>query len=221
MHKLHSVSSAALLAAVLATAAQGSVITVDAISSGWLTPITSNNYFASGTENAFAGYCAADGCGMEGEHRNFFTFEIPDLDGPISSAVLTLNTGGTSFAQNPTATYQVTSLPDTFGFDDLGTGTVFGTLDYSVDSTDADESIVLNNSALAAIAPDSTFGVGGRVTTLAANAAQDEYLFGADSIGDGTAELTITTADTPEPAALGLCSLGLTALLFTRVRRRA
>src|ERR1700761_6284554 len=138
MRKRQTVWSAAFFAVVLATAAQASV-----------------NYFAFGTENYLAGFCATDDCGTPGEHRNFFTFTIPDLDGPVSSAVLTINTGGTSFGQSPTATYQVTSLPDTFGFDDLGTGTVFGSLDYSADSTDTDQSILLNTPALAAISPDS------------------------------------------------------------------
>lgn len=225
MQKRQSVWSGIFLAAGLAASAHASVITVTDDSSGWFTSGSSNNYFNSGTENYFVGYCSGDGCGSEGEHRNFFSFSIPELDGPITSAVMTVNTGGTSFAQNPIATYQLSSLPDTFGFDDIGSGTLFGSLDYSVDSTDTDESIVLNNAGIAAIAPNSTFSVAGLITNLSSNAGSDQYLFGADGAGDGTAQLTITTQDNsemadPEPQALGLCSLGLATLACAYFRRK-
>lgn len=223
MRTLNWLCNAGLVSAALAACAQGSVITVSDTSSGWYTADSSDNYFNFGTENYLAGYCSSTDCGTGGEHRNFFTFSIPDLDGPVSSLVLTINTGGTSFTQSPTATYQVTSLPDTFGFNDLGTGTVYGTLAYSASSTDADESIVLNSSAIAAVSADSTFGVGGLVSDLPANPTGDQYLFGDDGIGTGDVELTITTttlSDDPEPAALGLCGAGGIALALARQWRR-
>lgn len=221
--------NAAILAAMLVASSQASVITVSDTGSGWyLSDGSSNNYFGDGTtENYFAGYCSGDGCGSAGEHRNFFMFDIPNLDGPITSAVLTINTGGTSFGQSSNATYQVTSLPDSYGFNDLGTGSVYGSLTYTVDSTDADESIILNSSAISAINANSTFGVGGMVTSLSpSDTVDDQYLFGNDGIGSGNVELTITTAnspvgsDSPEPAAIGLCGAGLVAVTFCRFRKK-
>jgi hypothetical protein len=208
---------AALAAAVgLSTSAHGSVITLDDTARGWYTDSSTNNVFTfdSSAQNYFAGFCSADGCGAAGEHRNFFTFNIPKLDGQVSSAVLTVSTGSTSFAQSPTARYQLTSIPTNFGFSDIGTGTAYGALTYSDSDTDWERSIELNAPALAAISSNTTFSLGGRITTLSPEGQADEYLFGATGSPYEVAQLTIVTAASvvPEPSVSLLSGIGLAGI---------
>jgi hypothetical protein len=96
------------------------------------------------------------------------------LDGPVISAVLTLSTAGVSTVDSPSMTYQITSIPSVFGFADLGTGTVYGSQVYTAadggPGAGTNRSITLNAAGIAALLSNTTFGIGGRVTTLGADA---------------------------------------------------
>ena len=225
MEKTHSVIlCTAFVFAGLPGNAHGSVLVVSDSTRGWFTPGTTSGAIAGG--NYRAGFCPAPpgGC-MSGpaEFRDFFTFAIPVLDGPVVSAVLTLSTAGASTADSPSMTYQITSSPSVFGFTDLGTGTVYGSRVYTAadgannpaNPAGTNQSITLDAAGIAAILSNTTFGIGGRVTTLGSSPTS-EFIF--DSSGSGVcptciAELHVTTQSTvPEPETYGLFAAGFAAL---------
>jgi hypothetical protein len=82
-------------------------------------------------------------------------------------------------------------------------------------------SITLDAAGIAAILSDTTFGIGGRITTLGASPT-NEFIF--DSSGTGVcpnciAQLQITTQSTvPEPETYGLIVAGFAALWAVRRR---
>jgi hypothetical protein len=232
--KTHSVIlCTAFVFAGLAENAHGDVLVVSDATRGWFTPSTNTTGIAGG--NYRAGFCPAPpgGC-LSGpaEFRDFFTFDIPLLDGPVSSAVLTLSTGGVSTVDSASMTYQITSIPSVFGFTDLGTGTVYGSRVYTaadgannpLHPEGTNQSIILDAAGIAAILSNTTFGIGGRVTTLGGSPTS-EFIF--DSTGTGVcpaciAQLQITTqAAVPEPKFYGLVAAGFAALLVLRRRRAA
>lgn len=219
---------AALIFGGIASSAQGGVIVLSDATRGWFTPGTNSPAIAGG--NYRAGFCPAPPTGCNNgpaEFRDFFTFAIPQLDGPIASAVLMLSTAGVSAADSPSMTYQITSIPSVFGFADLGTGTVYGSRTYTAadgaSSPAAPEgttqSITLNAAGVADIHSNSIFGIGGRVTSLGASPTS-EFIF--DSSGSGvcpacTVELEITTLSTvPEPVSYALLGAGFAALWALR-----
>jgi hypothetical protein len=230
--KTHSIIlSTAFVLLGLAKTAVGSVIVVGDATRGWVTPEANSGALAGG--NYRAGFCPAPptGCGSgPAEFRDFFTFAIPQLDGPVISAILTLSSAGVSTVDSPSMTYQITSLPSVFGFADLGTGTVYGSRVYTAaDGANnpaapkgTNQSITLNSAGIAAILSNTTFGIGGRVMSLGANPT-NEFIF--DSSGSGVCpacivELQITTqiTATPEPGTDGLLVAGFVAL-WAYVRR--
>jgi hypothetical protein len=104
-------------------------------------------------------------------------------------------------------------------FDDLGSGTTFGSYVASAADNGTTISITLNAAGIAALnaAAGSTIAFGGVLTTLSPPANQ--YVFGfstATFVEDDVRRLDLTVV--PEPASLTLVGLGLAAVL-TRRRR--
>jgi hypothetical protein len=159
------------------------------------------------------------------EARDFFQFAIPQLDGPVVSAVLTLSASLVFTQVTPTMTYQITSLPAVFGFSDLGTGTIYGSRIYQAGDAGANQSITLNAAGIAAIASNSTFGIGGRLTDVWPNGpivppGTQELVFSTSNSPADIAQLQITTAPSnsavPEPGSLVLVVTGLLWLAQAR-----
>ena len=221
----------AFVFAALAENAHASVLVVNDATRGWVTPSTDSGLGLAGN-NYRAGFCPGPpgGCmGGPAEFRDFFTFAIPQLDGPVISAVLTLSTAGVSTVDSASMSYQITSIPSVFAFTDLGTGTVYGSRVYTQadgasnpsNPAGTNQSITLDAAGIAAILSNTTFGIGGRITTLGSSPTS-EFIF--DSSGSGVcptciAELQITTATTvPEPGTYGLFAAGCAALWALRRR---
>jgi len=206
--------------------ALASSITLPAISQGWINSTGVASDSVGATNYFFVGNCAYYDCeDMGGEYRNFFQFSVPTLTEPIVSAQLVLNTFNTGFDQSsPSLTYQVTSLPAGFGFDDLGEGVLYGARTYEAGDLWVTHAIDLSPEALQGIlaAEGGTFRLGGRVVSGAAFGLDqnDQFIFGA---GHSAQQLIITTSDAPpvpEPASILLLAPGVAVLAFRRRQGR-
>ncbi len=175
--------------------------------------------------NYLVGLCNASNCrNSPGEYRDYFYFAIPTLDGPIASVTLDIPTRNVSLNQSPTVTYQVTSLgieKEALGvgnFNDLGTGILYASREYSAEDAQITHNIALSAAAISALgAGGFSFGLSGRLsspTDFDIN-APDQLLFG--STQRQVTRLTITTV--PVPPALSMMLLGLAGLRFTGFRR--
>lgn len=186
-------------------------------------------------DTSFPGY----GTGWYGsypEYRSFFVFDRAAIGGTLTSATLQIfnpaptpdypEAGFTSSAPFETLSlFDVgTSLGDLLGgtfdpltFDDLGSGTLFG----SVDVSDADDgrwiSVTLNSAFLDAFnQSQGPFAIGAAVTTLEQVDAMEAVFVGSDAAPG--ARLAFTAV--PEPSTYALFGVSL-LLALAAVRRRA
>lgn len=171
------------------------VVTFEASRRGWVSE--------TGELNDTTTYIAGFNPQEPGEFRNFFEFD-PVFSGTVAAATLILETGGFE-SPDPSETFQVTSIPASFTFADLGTGTAYGTREYSeADDCGADGAgvtirrIVLNPDAIAQIASGQTFRLGGRITTLSGQDTQYEFVFSAWDCTSSSAKLELVLGD-PQP----------------------
>jgi len=207
-------SAAVVLGMMCAPAHAGSFL-INATERGWIQTGGSGNGTSS-INNYLDGWRGD----LNTESRDFFIFAVPALDGPVISATLILDTA-TFGSPDASETYQVTSLPGGFTFADLGTGTLFGSRAYTSADSGNSASISLNAAGIAAIASNTNFGVGGRITTLSDTNGVNEWLF-AFSTSTNLTQLQINTSSTvPEPATVGLMLAGLAGIVAMRHRRVA
>lgn len=213
--KFRSLPGTAIVALFVAVLAPAATVTFNASSQGWVN-------IPDGTgpnANYIVGNCGLGDCGS-GEYRNYFSFSISGISGTITSAVLSLDTYGLSLAQSPSITYQVTSLGGTFGFADLGTGTLYGSRTYSGADSFEVLPITLNQAAMSAISAASggTFSLGGRISSGVTFGAEEpnQLIFGGSD--SGVPQLIVNYSEgngpveTPEPASIVLAAAGLLGL---------
>lgn len=163
---LIATSAAAAFLGCVAQQASAAEIIIDATGRGWVTQ-TGHANGDTASNNYLVGSCSALSCAsFPGEYRNFFDFDIPELDGVVVGAVLRLDSGDTRIKQSSSLTYQVTST-ESLTFGDLGNGEVFGARDYTSSDLFVVRDIQLNASAISAIslAEGAALTMSGRVSS--------------------------------------------------------
>jgi hypothetical protein len=175
-------------------------------------------------------------------YNDFFVFDLSNVTGPITSAVLSLHNPGCPpcgyQSMSPTETYTLFDVSTPIStleanhtgvgsplapeiFNDLGSGTIFGSRTVSAADNGTLVHIALNSDAVAAI--DAHLGgmiaVGGSLTSLFDSLPpEDMFASGGNNPGD-TRLLTLNPTPVPEPSAAILFSavlLGLGARAFWR-----
>lgn len=239
---------ATCLVLALTSSSHGAIVTLttdqskiggrDANQGWWTNSTTVNN--SDGNTNVGTGTATfGGGIGVVTQH-SYFTFDLnaASLAGmQINSATLRVSLGN-SPGLEPTETLELFDVSTdavtlngtgetnntikTNIFNDLGSGTSYGTTDFNTGG--AANSLIdfnlnadgLNAIALAAGAGGSPnyFSIGAVLTT-----ASQEYVFADVDFGFGAASLVIDATAVPEPGAMTVLALGSAAGAFIRRRR--
>ena len=190
----------ALLMSCVAAVSNARATSYDLLTSqqGW---IHQNGSSALNSSVATAGQCRDFQCSPLGEFRNFFAFGIPDLDGPVISATLSLFTLALlveNVIDQPS--YRLTSTAS-LTFNDLATGTFYGLRSISILDINRTTDITLGASAL------SDIGTGGFEFILSGALANIEpgttglVSFGSTPFSGHPAHLLLETVAVPGPIA--------------------
>jgi hypothetical protein len=218
---LLSLLSASILACS-ATAASASTTFVGFSNSGFY---NSGATSASTNGNFATGWFVA---GITEEIRDWFSFDLSGVTGTITAATLNLQMPASGFlSPDPTETltiFDVTTSPATLAlhnpttaiFDDLGTGTVYGSADIAFVPAGNSVQVPLNATGVAFLnAHKSLFAFGGAVTSFSPTDTQTQALFNSSNF-DNFVSLTLQIADAPEPSSVGILGCGFLALLRRR-----
>jgi subtilisin family serine protease len=181
----------------LGSLSNGETVTLNAFDSGW--------WDATGFHDEFNdNYVTALLSGLE--YRDFFVFDLSGVAQQIAAAELRVfNPYDGFFSPDPTETYSLFDVSTPLGsleasgggqtaiFNDLGTGTNYGSQVVSPADNGQFVSVSLNSAGLAAL--NASLGgqtaLGGALTSLSGEA--DQYLFGYS--GQDSRQLVITLAD--------------------------
>lgn len=214
----------------LASAAPAAMITVDATDSG---AFHSNGTHLPTNQNFLTGKF------LGSERRSFLAFDLSGVAGTINSATLRLFNPEVSatlhgyvspdatetlnfFDVTTDAASIISNTAGVMGFDDLGSGTLFGSRTVSAADNGSVIEIVLNGAALAALnSSDGMFLFGGALSTL--NGSADQYVFGFSMVSfvpDHTRQLVldVSPAEVPEPSTGLLMAAGVVLFLVARMR---
>ena len=170
--------------------------------------------------------------------RSFFTFDLSSLDltdQTVTGATLELSrhlydsTDASEIIRLFDVSTPAATLNDHTGtsasiFNDLGSGTIYGTFgvnDYTGTPTLSTLTFVLTAAALADIsaAAGNFFSIGGALISISPGEGENEAIFSGSS-GAGIQRLIVETTPIPEPASILLFGTGIAGLIVTRARRR-
>ena len=189
------------------------------------------NYHCGGNPAANSNFYTG---GYSGERRSFFVFDLTGVTGPITTASIQLQMPVNGYISNdPSETFAIfdyllnptgllTSPITAGGFADLGSGTQFGSVNLTPASQGTLVVINLNSAGITAItnALGVKFAVGGAVTTLSGQTANDEAVFGFTH-HPATVQLVLNgnLPATPVPPSVMLIGVGLVVLAGWQLSR--
>jgi hypothetical protein len=219
-----------LITSLTAIPAAAAPVVLDALDSGF--------YFDNGTHNpGIENYLT--GLFNEEEHRSFFVFDLSSIAGTIEAATLRLFNPEVSatlhgyVSPDPTETLNIydVSTPaaditlnaaGVEGFDDLGSGILYGSTTVSAADNGTVVEIALGGAAIADLnAATGLLLLGGALDTI--GGTSDQYVFGfsmAGFVADHTRQLVLDVSSVAEPSSLSLIVLSLLLSAACAGRRR-
>ena len=224
---MRTIASVVLTTTLLFAAhdSDAAVVTLDSAARGWV----DSNGFVNGRaagNTTFTGFAAGTG-----DVNSWYGFDLSSVSGNIVAAELLFDIAPyvSPDASETLVFYSVETAPGELGtmdsaaqFIDLMTGDVFGSRVFSAADENNVRSIALNSTALLDMnaATVSLWEVGAHISTLSRVGRFEAIFFGA--FGDPTTtRLRVTSVpeqSVPEPATLGLVSLGFAVLGRRRTR---
>lgn len=221
-----------LVAAVTPAISQAQ--TIQAADRGWY---DQTGFHDTGNQNIFTG------SEINVNRRNWFVFNVPT--GTYSAATLRFVLSNTDFVQagryesiDATETYNLvdvtTSVASLTGgtggvaaYNDLGSGTAYGTRVFSSADNNTTVDIFLSSNALAAInaSAGGQFALGGFLSTATGGTTQAVFSFSDFASTNGSAlVLTAGISAAPEPGSVALVvcgGVGMMGIIARRKRRTA
>jgi hypothetical protein len=185
----------------------GEVITLDAVTRGW---VMSNGQSAGGDphSNYLVGHL--NHVLLGGEYRNWFSFDLSEINQQIVSAQLVLDNVLVDLDQDSaTVTYDISSYDGSMNFSSMGTGLLFGQRQYDALDSGGVSVINLNSDALEQLNATQFFQVSGRVSdgALFDQDQPNQFIMGGTHTG-AVSRLRITIIPTPG-SILVLCSFAV------------
>ena len=190
-------------------------VTISHSDSGWY---RNNGSHASSNQNYIVGRYARR------SYRNWFTFDLSGVTQNIASATLRLNTGSVS-RSGIYSTYDVSTgigalvaggRHKTGIYNDLGTGSVFGSTSIRYNDDYKIIDIVLSGAAIASLnTASSVWAIGGTYDSSG-------YAFGYTHRGSPLRQLILDVqpvTDVPEPGMMALLGLGFVGMFGFNRRR--
>ncbi len=199
-----------------AMVARATPVTIVAADTGW---------YQEDGHHSFTNYIASTG-GLA--QNNYFTFSLSGVSGTITGATISIFNPVNGFFGSPGmyTLYDVVTPPSILIannsaavgitiYNDLGSGTVFGSTNVSSADNGTVITISLNAAAIAALNATNggVFAIGG-----AFSAPSGSVVFGFTGF-DARNQLALQVSDVPEPSTLVLFCTGLVGLA-SRLRKR-
>ena len=203
------VASSMAQAAVITYSTAQSEFDSGVLNQGWWSATQSNT---DNNDNHYTGLIGSDSL------RSFYTFDLSQLVGTVTSATLRIQRGNQDGNVNVKLNDVSTAasvVNNNFGvsssiFNDLGTGNSYGSFQVSNGSFSTYLSFDLNAQALIDINAATTF------FTIGAMVNPNQYIFSSTG-GDVTyLDLNVVPSAVPEPATVALFGLGLLGFAATR-----
>jgi hypothetical protein len=227
-------AGAALLTLLLGGVASAESVSITACDMGrYVQNINELGHHDSGNTDYLVGRLIGNTNVPTDTFRNFFVFDLSEIDGIVTGAKLVVNTlenaGTDGYYQLSDVLTEIPVLTDGgYGkggiFADLGAGMCYGGCSLLASQSNTTVEIPLNSDFVAAAnaAIGSRLAIGGAMTTL--DDSNDQYFFGNLDPDNppplGNAQLVVQVVPVPEPGTVALLLAGAIGIAAFTGRRR-